>query len=62
MSPLDGKEIQPVHPQGNQSWVFIGRTDAEAEAPLLWPLNSNSQFTEKDWEGLKAEGEEGGRG
>ena len=38
-SPLDCKEIQPVHPKGNQSWVFIGRTDAEAEAqaPILWP-------------------------
>ena len=36
-SPLDCKEIQPVHPKGSQSWVFIGRTDAEAEAPILWP-------------------------
>ena len=36
-SPLDCKEIQPVHPEGNQSWVFIERTDAEAEAPVLWP-------------------------
>ena len=36
-SPLDCKEIQPVHPKGNLAWVFIGRTDAEAEAPLLWP-------------------------
>ena len=36
-SPLDCKEIQPVHPQGHQSWVFIGRTDAEAETPILWP-------------------------
>ena len=35
-SPLDCKEIQPVHPKGNQSWVFIGRTDAEAETPILW--------------------------
>ena len=35
-SPLDCKEIQPVHPEGDQSWVFIGRTDAEAEAPVLW--------------------------
>ena len=35
-SPLDCKEIQPVHPEGNQSWVFIGRTDAEAETPILW--------------------------
>ena len=38
-SPLDCKEIQPVHPKGNQSWAFIGRTDAEAETPILWPPN-----------------------
>ena len=36
-SPLDCKEIQPVHPKGNQSWVFIGRTDVEAETPIFWP-------------------------
>ena len=36
-SPLDCKEVQPVHPKGNQSWIFIGRTDAEAETPILWP-------------------------
>ena len=36
-SPLDSKEIQPVPPKGNQSWVFIGWTDAEAETPILWP-------------------------
>ena len=36
-SPLDCKEIQPVHPKGDQSWIFIGRTDAEAEVPILWP-------------------------
>ena len=36
-SPLDSKEIQPVHPKGNQFWIFIGRTDAEAETPILWP-------------------------
>ena len=35
--PLDSKEIQPVHSKGDQSWLFIGRTDAEAEAPILWP-------------------------
>ena len=40
-SPLDCKEIQPVHPKGNQSWIFIGRTDAEAETPILWPLDVN---------------------
>ena len=38
-SPLDCKEIQPVHPKGVQSWVFIGRTDVEAETPILWPPN-----------------------
>ena len=37
-SPLDCKEIQSVHPKGDQSWVFIGRTEAEAETPILWPL------------------------
>ena len=41
-SPLDCKEIQPVHPKGDQSWVLIGRTDAEAETPLLWPPHVKS--------------------
>ena len=41
-SPLDCKEIQPVHPKGDQSWVFIGGTDAEAETPVLWPLHAKS--------------------
>ena len=41
-SPLESKEIQPVHPKGNQSWMFIGRTDAEAETPILWPLHAKS--------------------
>ena len=41
-SPLDCKEIQPVHPKGNQSWVFIGRTDAEAENSVLWPSHVKS--------------------
>ena len=41
-SPLDCKEIQPVHPKGNQSWVFIGRTDVEAETPILWPPHAKS--------------------
>ena len=41
-SPLEGKEIQPVHPKGDQSWVFIGRTDAEAEAPVLWPPDAKN--------------------
>ena len=47
-SPLDFKEIQPVHPKGNQSWMFIGRTDAEAEAPVLWPSDAKKWFTGKD--------------
>ena len=41
-SPLDCKEIQPVHSEGDQSWVFIGRTDVEAETPILWPLDAKS--------------------
>ena len=41
-SPLDCKKVQPVHPKGNQSWVFIRRTDAEAEAPILWPLDEKN--------------------
>ena len=46
-SPLDCKEIQPVHPKGDQSWVFIGRTDAEAEAPILWPPDGRDNSLEK---------------
>ena len=41
-SPLDCKEIQPVHPKGNQSWMFIGRTDAEAETPIFWPPDAKN--------------------
>ena len=41
-SPSDCKEIQPVHPKGDQSWVFIGRTDAKAETPILWPPHAKS--------------------
>ena len=47
-SPLDFKEIQSVHHKGNQSWIFIGRTDAVAETPILWPPNAKSQFIGKD--------------
>ena len=47
-SPLDSKAIKTVHPKGNQPWMFIGRTDAEAEAPVLWPPNARSQLTGKD--------------
>ena len=47
-SPLDSKESQPVHPKGNQSWVFIGRTDAEVEAPISWPPNAKNWLIWKD--------------
>ena len=47
-SPLDCKEIQPVHPKGNQSWIFIGRTDAEAETPILWPPDAKNWLIGKD--------------
>ena len=47
-SPLDCKEIQPVHPKGNQSWIFIGRTDSEAETPVLWPPDTKNWLTGKD--------------
>ena len=47
-SPLDCKEIQPVHPKGNQSWIIIERTEAEAETPILWPPDAKSWLTEKD--------------
>ena len=47
-SPLDCKEIQPVNPIGNQSWIFIGRTDVEAEAPIVWPPDAKSQLIRKD--------------
>ena len=46
-SPLDCKEIQPVHPKADQSWVFIGRTDAEAETPILWPPDVKKYSFEK---------------
>ena len=46
-SPLDCKEIQPVNPKGNQPWIFIGRTDVEAEAPILWPLDVKNWLVEK---------------
>ena len=59
-SPLDCKEIQAVHPKGNQSWMFTGRTDVEAETPILWPSDEKNWLTGNDsecWEGLKAGGE-----
>ena len=59
-SPLDCKEIQPVHPKGDQSWVFIGRTDAEAETLVFWPpdaknwLIGKDPFLGKDWRGRRS--------
>ena len=47
-SPLNCKEIKPVNPKGNQSWIFIGRTDAKAETPILWPPDVKSWLTRKD--------------
>ena len=46
-SPLNSKEIQPVYPKGDQSWVFIGRTDTKAETPILWPPHAKSRLTGK---------------
>ena len=57
-SPLDRKEIQPVHPKGDQSWVFIGRTDVEAETPILWPPGAKSWLIWKDPDAGKDWGEE----
>ena len=60
-SPLDSKEIKPVNPKGNQSWIFIGRIDAEAETPIFGPPDSKNQLiwkdpdAEKDWR-LKEKG------
>ena len=47
-SPLDCSEIKPVHPKGNQSWIFVGRTDAEAEAPIYWPPDAKNWLIGKD--------------
>ena len=47
-SPLDRKEIQPVYPKGDQSWLFIGRTDGEAETPIFWPSDAKSWLIWKD--------------
>ena len=64
-SPLDCKEIQSVHPKGNQSWIFIGKTDVEAEAPILRPPDAKNWLIWKRpwcWERLKARGEGDDRG
>ena len=61
-SPLDCKEIKPVNPKGNQPWIFIGRTDAETEVPILWSPDAKSLlFGRWCWERLKAEGDDRGR-
>ena len=64
-SPLDGKYIKPVNPKGNQSWIFIGRIDAEAEAPKLWPPDVKNYLIGKDpdagknwWQTEKEEAED----
>ena len=57
-SPLDCKEIQPVHPKGNQSWIFFGRTDAEAKTPILWPPDAKSWLIWKDSDAGKDWGQE----
>ena len=63
-SPLDCKEIQPVHSEGDQPWDFFGRNDAKAESPVLWPPHVKSWLIGKDWcwEGLGAGGEGDDRG
>ena len=58
-SPLDCKEIQPVHPKGDQSWVFIGGTDVEAETPILWPPDAKADSFEKTLMLGKIEGRRG---
>ena len=58
-SSLDCKKIQPVHPKGDQSWVFIGRTDAEAETPILWPPHAKSWLIGKDSDAGRDWGQEG---
>ena len=62
--PLHSKEIKPVSPKGNQHWTFTGRTDTEAEVPILWPADVKSQLIGKDpdWEILRTGGEKGDRG
>ena len=63
-SPLDCKEIQPVHPKGDQSWVFIGGTDVEAETPILWLLDAELTHLKRPWcwERMRAGGEGDERG
>ena len=64
--PWTAKEIKPIHPKGNQYWIFIGNTNAEAETPILWPLDAKTWLTHLKrpwyWERLKAGGEGDDRG
>jgi len=60
-SPSDSKEIQPVHPKGNQSWIFVGRTDAQAETPILWPSDGKNWLIWKDPERVGDAGKIEGR-
>ena len=57
-SPMDSKKIKPVNPKGNQPWIFIGKTGAEAEAPILWPPDVKSQFIGKEPDAGKDQGQE----
>jgi len=57
-SHLDSKEIKPANPKGNQPWIFIGRTDAEAETPILWSPDAKSRLTGKDSDAGKDRGQE----
>ena len=57
-SPLNCKEIQPAHPKRDQSWVFIGRTDAEDETPILWPPHAKSRLIGKDFDAGRDWGQE----
>ena len=57
-SPLDCREIQPIHPKGDQSWVFIARTDVEADTPILWPPDAKSWLIWKDTDAGKDWGQE----
>ena len=59
-SPLDHKEIKPVNPKGNQSWTFIGKTDAEAEAPIIWSPDAKSSLIGKDPDAGKDRGQDKG--
>ena len=63
-SPLDCKEIKPVNPKGHQSWIFIGKTDAEAEAQILWPPDGKNWLRKRPWccKSLRVGGERNGRG